>query len=155
MSTTIPSTITGVNIASLSSMVLNVATAAAPETNAKRGIVTSLASGTAANVRFHSVSDPFDLTVWAPKQPRALPNANPNGVRPAIPMNSYAIVMRKGLRAASDVASIASPLEVKFSVPAGAESYDAANLAALLSAAAGLLNVLADDLYDNALTGSV
>jgi len=155
MSTTIPSTITGVNIAALSSAVFTVASAAAPDTNAKRGILTALTSGTAANVRYHSVSDPFDFTVWAPKQPRMLPAANINGVRPDIPVNTYAIVMRKGLRSASDVASVASNLQIKFDVPAGAESYDSANLAAMLSAAAGLLNVLADDLYDNASTGSV
>jgi hypothetical protein len=155
MSTTIASTVTGVNIASLSSMVLTVAAAAAPDTNAKRAIVTALTSGTAANVRFHSVSDPFDITVWAPKVPRSLPAANQNGVRPSIPMNKYAIVIRKGLRPASDVASITSPLTISFEVPAGAESYDSANLAAQLSASAGWLSALADDLYDNALTGSV
>lgn len=154
MSTTIPSTVTGVNIASLASMVLNVSAAAAPDVNAKRGIVVSLASGTAANVRFHAVSDPFDITVWAPKQPRTLPAQNQNGVRPPIPINTYSMVVRKGLRPASDVASIASSLVVKFDVPAGAEVYDSANLAAQLSAAAGWLSALADDLYDNALTGS-
>jgi hypothetical protein len=155
MSTTIPATVTGVNIALLSSMVLTVAASSAPETNAKRSIVTGLTSGTAANVRFHTVSDPFDITVWAPKQPKALPAPNQNGVYPPIPMNKHAIVIRKGLRPASGVASVTSTLSIGFEVPAGAESYDSANLAAQLSAAAGWLNVLADDLYDNSLTGSV
>lgn len=155
MSTTMPTSITGVNIAALSSMVLTATPAAAPDVNAKRSIITALASGTAASVRFHAVSDPFDFTVWAPKAPRSLPAPNANGVRPAIPMNTYSIVARKGLIPASDVASITSPLQIKFDVPAGAEVYDSANLAALLSAGAGLLNTLADDLYDNARTGSV
>jgi hypothetical protein len=155
MSTTIPSTVTGVNIASLSSMVLTVAASTAPETHAKRSIVTGLTSGTAANVRFHTVSDPFDITVWGPKSPKALPSPNQNGVYPSIPMNKHAMVIRKGLRPASGVASITSVLNISFEVPAGAESYDSANLAAQLSAAAGWLSALADDLYDNALTGSV
>jgi hypothetical protein len=155
MSTTIAGTVTGVNIAALAAMVLTVAAAAAPATNAKRGIVTGLTSGTAANVRFHTVSDPFDITVWAPQQPRTLPAPNSSGVYGSIPMNKHAIVIRKGLRPAAGVASITSKLEIGFEVPAGAESYDSANLAAMLSAGAGWLNNLCDDLYDNSLTGSV
>jgi hypothetical protein len=155
MSTTIPATVTGVNIAALASMVLTVVASTPPETNAKRSIVTALTSGTAVGVRFHTVSDPFDVTVWAPKSPKSLPSPNQNGVYPPIPMNKYSIVVRKGLRSASGLASITSQLTIGFEVPAGAESYDSANVAAMLSAAAGWLNVLADDCYDNALTGSV
>jgi hypothetical protein len=154
MSTTIPSSITGTNVASLSSAVFTVVGGAAPDNNAKRGILSALASGTAANVRFHSVSDPFDFTVWAPKQPKALPTALPTGVYPPIPSNDHAVVFRKGVRPATGVQSIATA-QLKTSVPAGSESNDSANIAAMYSAIIGYCNAKIADLYDNALTGSV
>jgi hypothetical protein len=151
----IPSTITGVNIAALSSAVFTVVAAQAPESNAVRGLLTALTSGTAANVRYHAVSDPFDFTVWAPKAPRSLPAQNPvTGIRPAIPSNNHSIVLRKGLKPASDVAAIPSMFKFSMDIPAGAESYDPVQIAAALSSMAGLLNAKAASLYDNALTGS-
>lgn len=154
MSLVMPTSLTLNNIAALSSAVVTVAPAQSSDTNALRSVVTALASGTAANVRFHAVSDVFDITSWTPKNVRSLPAANQNGVRPQIPVNSYAIVIRKGLKAASDVASQPSPLTIKWDVPAGAESYDAANLAALIATAGAFLTAKAASMYDNSLTGS-
>jgi len=150
-----PTSLSLANIAALSSAVLTVTASAPPSTNAKRGIISALASGTAAGFRAHTVSDPFDITVWAPQTPRSLPNVNANGVRPKVPTNVHSVVTRKGLRPASDVASIPSLIKTNLDVPAGSESYDSANLALMIAAHIKALSDLVDDLYDNALTGSV
>lgn len=155
MSTTMPTSLSLANIGALSSAVLTVTASAPPVNNSKRSLITALASGTATGFRAHTVSDPFDLTVYSPSRPQALPSPNVNGVRPNIPVNTHTVNMRKGLRPASDVASIPSQISTKLDVPAGAESYDVANLSLMIAAHAKALEALADDLYDNAQTGSV
>lgn len=152
---TIPASVTGAAVTGLTSPTYTVSAATGPETNSKRGVVSAL-GGTQTGVRTHAVSDQFDMTVWAPKVPKALPSANSNtGVRPPIPNNVHSIVVRKGLIPASGETAVVSPMTLSWPVPAGAESYDKANCAAQLSMMAGILWAKASELLDDAVTGSV
>jgi len=154
MSITIPGSITGSAITGLTSPTYTVASATGPDVNSKRGIISAL-GGTQTDVRVHTVSDPFDVTVWAPKVPKALPAIAANGVRPTPPMNSHSVVVRKGLIPSADLSAISSPMMLKWDTPAGAESYDTNNLAAQFSAMAGFCAAMVSSLLDNTKTGSV
>jgi len=113
--------------------------ATAPGPNGVLWIVSGK-GGTQANVRLHSISDPFSVLVQIPQQYKLLPNANPiTGLRGAIPRNTLFLKLTKGVQVASGVTV---PMVVRLSadIPAGADAYDAANIRAAWSYLVGVLN---------------
>lgn len=124
-----------------------------PDVNANQSVCTAL-TGTQAGVRIHSVSDPFSISVWKPKNVRVLPSPNPvTGKYPPLPSNRYAVVLRKGANFAANNAPAISTIRVYFDVPAGTDAYDAANLRAAVSALVGLLNADSAGVGDTLATG--
>jgi len=152
---TVPSTVTGAAATGMTSPVFTVSGATGPDTNSKRGIISALTSGTASGVRYHTVSDPFDFTVWAPKVPKPLPQVNPVTLAyPAIPVNTHSVVTRKGVLCAANLSSKTSMFNTKMDIPAGSESFDAVNIAAALSVHIGLLWAKVAELQTNVASGS-
>lgn len=109
----------------------------APDVNGKQHAVTTL-GGTQTNVRTHSVSDPFTLTMFRPKVPAALPAPNAvTGKYPSVPSNTYTLVGRKGTNYAANQAPAISIARWSTDIPAGGDSYDSANVRALVSLMTG------------------
>lgn len=125
----------------------------APAPNGKQYAVTAV-GGTQVGVTTHSVSVPFTLTWWRQLLLKTLPSANPlTGVIKNIPMNTTKLVVRKGLIPALNQNPIIGSVTIQVSVPAGAETYDSANVKALLSLAAGALSQNSAGLGDTVTSG--
>lgn len=147
------STTTGGAQTGLTSPTYDLAADTAPEVNAKQHAVVAL-GGTQTGVRVNTVSDPFTVTFWKPKNPRGLGNPNPvTGKYPDVPVNTYSIVIRKGVNVASSMGPQTMLIRLQIGVPAGADSYDAANVRAALSLLVGILNEESADMGDSVVTG--
>lgn len=144
----ISSPVTGAAITGLTSPTYTLSEDTPPEANAKSLVVTTL-GGTQTNVRAHALSDPFSITVWKPKVPKALPAKNSiTATYPNVPMNSYAIIVRKGVYIDSSSVLRQCTLRVLMDVPAGADASDVVNIKSALSLLGGVMFAEGDDLAD-------
>jgi hypothetical protein len=111
----------------------------APDVNGRQVAVTAL-GGTQAGVVVHSVSSPFTLTFVRPKVYKTLGKANPvTGLIKDVPMNTYKFIGRKGVTPLAGQPYRVAQCTVIIDVPAGADTADAPNIRALLSAVIGAL----------------
>lgn len=153
MTMPIPSSITGGAQTGFTTPSYTTTADKGPDVNANQSIVTAL-GGTQAGVRIHSVSDPFSISVWKPKNVRILPAPNPvTGKYPAVPSNRYSWIIRKGVNFAANNAPAVMVIRVYLDVPAGADAYDAPNVRAAVSALVGCLNADSAGIGDTCATG--
>lgn len=125
----------------------------APDINGKQVAVTAL-GGTQTGVRTHAVSDPFTITFFRPKVPKALPSANPvTGRYGTIPKNTYTVLIRKGVNYAANQAPEQLAVRCTMDVPAGSDAYDSANIRAAISALVGVLTQQSAGLGDLLVNG--
>jgi acetylornithine deacetylase/succinyl-diaminopimelate desuccinylase-like protein len=145
--------VTGTNVASLSSPTYTLTEDTAPGLNGIQYAVTAL-GGTQADVDAHSVSKPFTVSVFRPQTLRTLPQANnATGVITNVPMNNYKLIVRKGAEPAANQIPQVATATVNFRIPAGSDTYEAEQLAAMVSLLAGIFNTDSDALYDLLVTG--
>lgn len=153
MSITFTSPLTGGAQTGLTSPTYTTVADVAPDNNGKQVAVTAL-GGTQTNVRTHTPSDPFTITFVRPKVLRALPNANPvTGRYPTVPNNVYEFIIRKGVNYAAGQSPLIAITRVSSTVPAGADSYDSANVRAMASYASGLMTDVSAGWGDTLVTG--
>lgn len=130
-------------------------TDSAPSANGKQSAVSAL-GGTQAGVTAHSASVPFTLTRFKPQQVKTLGVANPvTGVIKNIPNNVYKCITRKGVLPAANQSAIPMAITTTIPVPAGADTYDASNVRAAISAHIGMLNQLSAALGDSCVSGII
>lgn len=123
-----------------------------PGVNGKQHAITAL-GGTQAGVTVHSVSAPFTVAFTRPINLRVLPPVGANGVTiGSIPRNVYKVITRKGVTPASGQNATVMLIETSISVPAGADTYDAANVRAALSAHLGALAQQSAGIGDTAIS---
>lgn len=125
----------------------------APDGNGKQMAVTAL-GGTQTGVTTHSVASPFTLTFVRPKNFKMLGQPNPvTGRLPSVPSNTYNVIVRKGVTPLAN--QPAKPLIIRCSmdIPAGSDTYDAANVKAALSLAFGALYQQAAGAGDTVISG--
>lgn len=120
--------------------------------NGKQYAVTAL-GGTQTGVRTHAVSDPFTVAGGRPTSLRSLPALNGNGGYSSIPRNVYFVTTRKGVNIAANQPTQIATMNCRFDIPAGADSYDAANLRALVSLGVGTLSQQASGIGDMIVSG--
>lgn len=133
----------------------NLAVDSAPDVNAKGWYVPSV-TGTQTGVRAHSVSDPFTITVWRPRVLRALPAPNAiTGRYASIGANVYAQVVRKGLLYAANQPPVIGMANFQFTIPAGTDAYDSANVKALASLSIGAAYQQSAGIGDTLLNGGI
>lgn len=153
MTLAVTSPITGGAQTGFTSPTYTVTQDVAPAANGKQWAVTAL-GGTQVGVTTHSVSVPFTVSLWRPLLMKLLPKANPiTGVIKNIPVNVYKAIVRKGLIPAANQTPEIGTVNVSVTVPAGAETYDIANVRAMISAAVGTLNQISAGLGDTVNTG--
>lgn len=154
MSITVTSPVTGGAQTGLTSPTATYVVDVAPDVNGKQWYVSAL-GGTQTNARIHSISDPFTALFVAPKVRKGLPAANPvTGLIGSVPTNTYMFKMQKGVNVAANQAQRILSLRLLVDVPAGADSYDAVNIRAALSAFIGLLNANSAGFGDSLTVGS-
>lgn len=148
------SPITGSAQTGFTSPTYTIAPDTAPDYNGKQHAVTAI-GGTQAGVTVHTPGSPFTLTFVRPKSLRMLPPLGINGQYPNVPNNVYKFIVRKGVTPAANQPARVAMAEMSISVPAGSETYDAANVRALLSACVGLLNQQSAGIGDTVVTSIV
>lgn len=133
------SPVTGAAMTGLTTPTYTLTADTPPNSNSEQYAITAL-GGTQTNVVAHSVSQPFTLTMERPAQFRQLGTPSPvTGVISNVPVNVYKVRTRKGVSVAADQPVKNLLIETKISVPAGADTYDAANIRAALSCHFGTL----------------
>jgi hypothetical protein len=154
MALDITTSITGVVLNGFSAPTYTLALDTPPANNAKQSIVTAL-GGTQTGVRTHTPSDPFSITVSKPVIPVPYPKTNLQGVVGKAGRNKYVMLIRKGTLPLTGQSPQVSDLRIETNVVSGADVNDKANLAALYSAGAALLNREAANLLVASTTGSI
>jgi hypothetical protein len=153
MSVTLTGVITGSAQTGLTSPTYTNVADVAPDVNGKASSVSTI-GGTQTGVRVHTVSDPFAVLFVRPKVLKPLPQVNPvTGKYPPIPANRYLLKTTKGVLPAANVASTPLYITTTIECPAGADSYDIANVRAALSCHIGELTSNSAGLGDTLNTG--
>lgn len=125
----------------------------APVINAKQFAITAL-GGTQAGAEVNSVSKPFTMTFFRPAVLRTLPQVNPTtGVIRNIPYNTYKLITRKGAVPALNQGAMVARITTMIEIPAGADTFDAGNIKAMLSSHIGVLNSQSSGIADTVVTG--
>lgn len=157
MTISLSTPVTGSAQTGLTSPTYTLTTDVAPTINGKQWAVTAL-GGTQTNVRTHAPSDPFTITFERPGVLRTLSNliSGVTGLYGKVPTNVYTgIRIRKGVNIAANNVPRVMMIDMKLSIPAGADSYDSANVRAALSAAIGSLSQVSSGLGDTAVSGVI
>lgn len=145
--------ITGAAVVGLTTPGYTVTLDTAPDVNGKQWAITAL-TGTQTNVDVHAASKPFTVTFTKPKSYKALGSPNPvTGVISNVPMNQYQLLIRKGVVPLTGQSSRVAMCRIVFDVPAGSETQEPEDLAALVSAAAGALWANASGIADTIKSG--
>lgn len=127
----------------------------APDWNARQYAVSAL-GGTQANVRVHSASDPFTITVFRPKTFAQLGKPNPTtGVVKYVPMNLWRILVRKGVLPLAGQSYVPASIDMRISIPAGSDLADPSNIRAMLSCAFGVVAQQSAGIGDSMVTGTM
>lgn len=156
MSFTLTSPVTGGAQTGFTSPTYTLATDTAPTSAGKQYAVSAL-GGTQAGVDASSTpSRPFTITLQRPPVLRSIPAVNQvTGILGNVPNNVYKIIARKGVTVVSGQAPRVASAIVEISVPAGADSADAANVRAMLSLLHGAIAQISASIGDTAVSGVI
>lgn len=146
------SPVTGSAQTGLTSPTYTISADVAPDVNGKQSAVTAL-GGTQTGVTSHTVSSPFTVTFLRPKQLKLLGSPGVNGVIANVPSNTYKLIVRKGVTPALNQPARVMTVRCEIDVPAGADTYDSANVRAALSAAIGVLSQQSAGIGDTLVSG--
>lgn len=143
--------ITGIVLNGFTAPVYNMTVDTAPTGIQKQSVVSSL-GGTQTGVRVHSPSDPFTVAVLKGAT-AVFPKVNLQGYLGRAGRNKYTLLLRKGTIPLVGQIPQISDMRIEVNVVSGAEVNDKANVAALFSAGAALLNREAANYMDTTFTG--
>jgi hypothetical protein len=150
---TIPASITGGAQTGFTTPGYGTTADKAVDTNVTQSAITSL-TGTQVGVTAHSVSSPFQVSASRPKQFGVLGKPNPTtGLIGEVPNNNYKVLTRKGVTPAVNQPVKPLVIETNLRIPAGTDTYDAANVRAAISAHIGLLTSISAGLGDTVING--
>lgn len=154
MAVSLTSPVTGSAQTGLTSPTYTVLADQQPDINAEQHYVSAL-GGTQAGVRTHAASDPFTTAFWRDKTIKVLGQLGLNGMYGNVPVNKYKHITRKGVIVAAGQPARVMIVRTEIECPAGAESYDFANVAAALSLHIGALSQQSAGLGDTVKSGSL
>lgn len=152
MAITLPASITGAAQTGFTTPGYTTTPDVAPDLNGKQVAVIAT-TGTQAGVTVHSVSSPFTLTFFRPKNLRRLGVPASNGYIASVPNNSYKLITRKGVIPLAGQPSRPMIITTTIDCPSGADVADAANIKAALSAHFGTIAGISAGIGDTVLSG--
>lgn len=153
MTVNVTSPVTGSAQTGLTSPTYTLTADVAPDANGRQWAVTAV-GGTQTGVSTHSVAAPFTLTMWKPKNPRVLGQANINtGIVANVPNNTYKFIVRKGVVPLAGQANRVAVFTLQMDVPAGSDTADAEDIRAALSLLIGSANQVSSGLGDTLVSG--
>lgn len=154
MTINVTSPITGAAQTGLTSPTFTVTFDVAPPGNPGEQVAVTALGGTQTGVTAHSVASPFTINFTRPASPRVLGNPNPvTGIVSNVPMNTYKVITRKGVLPLAGQPFKVMNITTTIDVPAGADTADAANIRAALSAHLGALAQQSAGLGDLTING--
>lgn len=153
MTISIPGTITGGAQTGFTSPTYSTTADTPPNVNSKQSAITAL-GGTQAGVNSHSVSKPFTVTVTRPPVFAVLGKPNPTtGLITSFPRNTTKILVRKGVLPLAGQPNQVMIIRCEIETPAGADTADASNVRAAISALIGVLNSQSSGIGDTLIDG--
>jgi hypothetical protein len=154
MSISWASPITGSAQTSLTAPTYTNITDTAPASIPGKQVAVSAIGGTQVGVTVHTVASPFTLNFTRPATLKILGNPNPvTGVVTQVPTNTYKLITRKGVLPLTGQPYKTMVITTSMDVPAGADSADAPNIRAGLSAHIGALTQQSAGFGDLAVNG--
>lgn len=127
----------------------------APTPQGKQVAVTVI-GGTQVGVTAHSIASPFTLNFVRPLLYKLLGLPNPvTGRITSIPRNSFSVITRKGVTPAAGQPAVPMVVRTIIEVPAGADTYDAANVRAAMALHVGALTQQSAGTGDTLVSGIV
>lgn len=155
MSFTLTSPITGLAQTGFTSPTYTHVADTAPDITGKQVAVTAV-GGTQVGVTTHTIASPFTITVFRPKAFRSLGKANPvTGVIRDVPRNTFKVITRKGVTVLAGQPYTNLQITTIVEIPAGADTADAPNVRAALSAHLGALSQQTSGLGDTCVSGVI
>jgi hypothetical protein len=155
MAFTLTSPITGAAQTGLTTPTYTLLSDLAPDNNGKQVAVSAL-GGTQTGVTVHSVASPFTITFVRPKVFRSLGKPNPTtGLVKDVPRNTFKCITRKGVTPLVNQPYQNLQITTIIDVPAGSDTYDAANVRAALSAHIGALSQQSAGAGDSVISGII
>lgn len=125
-----------------------------PALGAAKSWVVSGLSGTQAGVTSHSIARPFTIS-WFPSKNATLPAPDANGIVRNVPRNVHQMIVRAGVTPLAGQANQIALARVRFEIPAGSDTADAAQLRAMCSALIGALTQISAGIGDTLINGVV
>jgi len=155
MTVSITSPITGTAQTGLTSPTYTVVTDTPPNAYSKQVAVTAL-GGTQSGVDVQQASKPFTITISRPANIRVAPVPSPvTGIMPTSPRNVYSVLTRKGVVPGASQNPQIMLIRTDFSVVAGSDLQEPANIRAAVSAHIGTLDQISSGLGDTLVTGTL
>lgn len=118
-----------------------------------RQVAVSVLGGTQTGATAHSPPSPFTLAWWKPKFFRTPVFNQATGVYTAVGKNVWKYITRKGVTPVAGQSAQVMVISTTIEIPAGAESNDAANIRAGLSAHFGGIAQQSAGFGDSCVTG--
>jgi hypothetical protein len=123
--------------------------------NGKTSVVTAKGGTQPAPVDVHSASRNFSFLSVRPASIRALPPLNAAGQLVNVPINVYSLSTRKGMTVLSGQPAQHGYIKSQIGIPAGADTGDPDNIAAMVLAHTMVLAQLAQEIVNTAKTGEI
>jgi hypothetical protein len=153
MSFSLTSPVTGAAVTGFTTPTYTVVVDTPPNANSKQYAVSAL-GGTQTGATVNAVSKPFTVTMFRPPVLRTVPQANvTTGVIKDIPVNSYQLTTRKGALPAANQVPVVCKIRTYIDVYAGTDSFEPAEVKAMLSLHAGAIAQVSAGISDTIITG--
>jgi len=155
MSFTPTSPVTGATVTGLTSPTYTLLADQNPSVNGKQWYVSAL-GGTQTGVSTHAGSDPFTVSIYKVTNYNLVPTVTVGGsFKTSVPRNKFSLVFRKGVLPLAAMPKETAICRVQFDLPAGSDTADAVEIAALVSMSTGLLYANATALYTTLVTNTI
>jgi hypothetical protein len=123
--------------------------------NGKTAVVTAKGGTQPVGVDVHSASRNFSFLSVRPASIKSLPSLNAAGQLVNVPINVYSLSTRKGLTSLSGQPPQHGYVKSQIGIPAGADTGDPDNIAAMILAHTMCLAQLAQEIVNTAKTGEI
>lgn len=156
MSISLTSPVTGAAQTGFASPTYTIAADNSPPGDPGKQYAVTALGGTQAGVSVHAISSPFTINFTRPASPKVLGTPNPvTGVVGSVPMNTYKVIVRKGVTPLAGQPIKPMVCRATLDVPAGSDLADPANIRAGLSLFIGALWQQSPGLGDTTISGTV
>jgi len=156
MSFTLTSPITGAAQTGFTAPTYTLIADMSPDGNNGKQVAVSALGGTQTGATYHTVDSPFLLNFVRPKVFKSLSKPNPTtGIIKDVPVNNFKLVTLKGVTPSVNQPYAKLQITTIISCPAGAATYDAANVKAAISAHLGALAQQSAGVGDTVINGVV